>query len=455
MRKGCTPSELRETFRISITEGVYAQIYISLAGPGSVFLTKLLTALNATAVQLGILAAIGQLSMILQPLGILFTRKLTHHRAVTVKWAAWGRAMTPLLGIFPLFMNDSNAIIWILATFGVSTAILSISANIWMAWMARMVPLRIRGRFFARRNAILLGFGLAIAFTMGLLVDRLGGDLQTLKYVTASVFLIAGFMGLAGLKILARQPEKPVELITEPVRELLTEPLQKKNFRKLCLFGLWWMLAVGIGAPFWQPFMIKVLHMGVTEMLLYGLTSTLGSIVTLRYWGILIDRFGNVTAMKFAVLIGFIVPFVWLFVKPDTIWMLYVEALAAGSMWGCAGVVAANLVLAVAPEKRVQTWSGIYSAFCGTGMFISMLLSGILMPAAITVAGIHLHSMQVLFLITAFARLTALIPLSQVNEPEAGSLSAVLSRIRFWTKVRFLSPRLTLKKKGSKASRSS
>ena len=440
-------SELRETFRISITEGVYSQVYTSLAGPGSVFLTKLLTVLNASAVQFGILSAIGQMAMVLQPLGALITRNLTHHKGITIKWAVAGRALTPVLGILPLFLTDSPAITWVLFTFALSTALLSVSANIWTGWMARMVPLRIRGRFFAKRNSVLLSFGLSIAFLMGILVDRVSGNTETLKLVTAALFLTAGLVGLAGLKILARQPEKPVSPEKGSAAEILSEPFRDRNFRKLCLFGIWWMLAVGIGAPFWQPFMIQVLKMGVTQMLLYGMTSTLGTILTLKYWGRLIDRFGNVTAMKLAIIIGTAVPFVWLFVRPDTLWTIYVESLVSGSMWGCVGLVTANLVLAVAHEGREQAYAGLYGAFCGMGMMITMLLSGFLMPPSMTILGIPLHSMQVLFLITAFARFSALIPLSRVDEPNSQPLAAVLNRVRFWSKVRFLNLRVTLKTK--------
>jgi len=438
------PSELRETFRISITEGVFSQIYSGLAGPGSVFLTKLLTLLQASPVQFGFLSAIGQLSMVLQPLGALVTRRMTHHRRSTVMWAGAGRAMTPLLGVIPLIFAPERALNAVLLTFALSTAVLSVSTNIWTGWIARMVPLKIRGRFFARRNTILISFGLAVAFLVGMIVDGTGDDPDKLKTVLLLVFSGAGVIGLLGLRILAKQPERPVPLNPLPASRILTEPFRDRNFRKLCLFGVWWMMAIGIGAPFWQPFMIQVLNMGITQMLLYGITSTIGTILTLRYWGKLVDRFGNLTAMKLAIVIGTAVPLVWLFVKPSSLWIIYAESLVSGSMWGCVGIVTANLVLAVAPEDRVQSYSGLYGAFSGTGMIVTMLASGYLMPKPITLFGLPLHSMQVLFLATAFARLSALIPLSRVEEPNSRPLNAVLGTLRVYSKVKLLSLRVVL-----------
>ena len=436
-------SELRETFRISITEGVYSQVYTSLAGTGSVFLTKLLTILGASSIQFGILAASGQIFLVLMPIGVLVTRKLTHHKSATVKWAMAGRAITPLIGVIPLFLSDRISLVAVLAVFALSTALLAVSANIWVGWMARMVPLRIRGRFYAKRNAVLLGFGLSSAFLFGLLVDNFNDNPEALRLVLAGLFVAAGIIGIIGLKILAKQPEKPTEVADLPALKLFKEPFKDKNFRRLCTFGAWWMFAVGIGAPFWQPFMIQVLQMGVTKMLLYGMTLTTGSILTLKYWGRFIDRFGNIAAMKLAITIGTLVPFVWLLVKPSNLWIIYVESLFAGSMWGCVGLVTGNLVLAVAPEKKAQIYSGLYGAFCGAGMIITMLASGFFMPKAVTILGLALHPMQVLFLITAFARLSALIPLSRVDEPNAVPLNIVLGKLRIWSKVRFLNLRVS------------
>ena len=443
-------SELRETFRISITEGVYSQVYTSLAGPGSVFLTKLLVILGASSIQFGILSAIGQISLVLMPLGVLVTRKLTLHRSSTVRWAMAGRALTPLMGIIPLFFFDRVSLPAILVVFAVSTALLAVSANIWTGWMARMVPLRIRGRFFAKRNAVLLSFGLSSAFLMGLLVDGFNNDPSAQRLVIAGLFLVAGIVGLIGLKILSRQPERPVETENLPALELFKEPFRDKNFRKLCVFGGWWMLAVGIGAPFWQPFMIEVLSMGITEMLLYGMTSTIGSILTLKYWGRFIDRYGNIAAMKLAIVIGSVVPLIWLFVTSHSIWILFLEAILSGSMWGCVGIVTANLVLAIAPANKAQIYSGLYGAFCGVGLIITMLASGIFMPSPMQIAGLSLHPMQVLFLITAFARFSALIPLSRVNEPKGVPLNVVLRELRIWSKVRFLNIRITLSREKPK-----
>ncbi len=49
--------------------------------------------------------------------------------------------------------------------------LLAVSANIWMGWIADMVPRRMRGRFFAQRNQILMIAGVLASFVFGTVVD--------------------------------------------------------------------------------------------------------------------------------------------------------------------------------------------------------------------------------------------------------------------------------------------
>ncbi len=432
-------------------------MYGSLAGPGSAFLTRLLVFLGAGPLHFSLLSAIGQVSMLFQPLGMLAGRGSSSRRRKVVGWAAAGRSLTPLLGLAPLVLPKEAALSAVLLVFFVITSILAVSTNMWTGWIARMVPKRIRGRFFAKRNAVLMVFGLLVSFAFGIWLDAYADPPTGIGALPASLlnlspggmpkalfatFTAAGILGLAGLFILRKQPERIEAAPDETIRSIVLEPMQDGNFRRLCFFGVWWMAAAGVGAPFWQPFMIQILGMGMVEMLLYGAVSTTGAVLTLKYWGRLIDRFGNKAAMKIAIVMGFFIPLIWLLVTPETRWLLVFEAVASGSMWGCVGVVTANLVLAVAPPGKEQAYSGLYSAACGLAMMASMLASGVFMPAPLKLPGLSLHPMQVLFLATAFARLSAEIPLCRVDEPDSVGMAVVLRRLLFWNKVRFPMPRV-------------
>ena len=75
-------------------------------------------------------------------------------------------------------------------------------------------------------------------------------------------------------------------------------------------------------------------------------------------------------------------PMIWLFVTPHNYKVLYLEAITSGIMWAGAGLVATNFVLSIAPNERRQLYSGVSGAFSGLAMMITMLVSGISLPAS-------------------------------------------------------------------------
>ncbi len=453
MKRNRHESRLRDTFRISTQEGVFSQIFTSLAGAGSVFITKLAVMLGATPVHFGILSAIGQFSQALQPLGTAVTRKRTLRKPVIITLAAVSRAMAPLLGIIPLLLPYGRALPMVLVVYLVYSSVLAICANMWTGWISDMVPKGIRGRFFAQRNQILMLAGVLTSFLFGALIDlysedrgwlagRIAGllhvpsDPSELPWAFMAVFAMAGVIGVAGLFVLRKQPERPKKPETEPFLSILRRPFSDGNFRRLSLFGIWWMLAVGIGAPFWQPFMIQKLHMDVVQILLYGAVSTVGAQLAIRPWGRFIDLHGNKPAMRLALILATLNPLLWLFLTATNYWFIYVEAFLSGVMWSCAGIVISNIVLSVAPADYRQIYSGVFNALSSVAMVVTMLLSGFLMPSGMKLLGLDLYPEQVLFLITAVARLSAEIPLSWVHEPDSTPMNVLMRRFNLYAKVR-------------------
>lgn len=105
-------------------------------------------------------------------------------------------------------------------------------------------------------------------------------------------------------------------------------------------------------------------------------------------------------------------------------------------MWSGTNIVAMNFVLSIAPRGQNQVYSGILGAVSGGAMILTMLLSGILLPGAMNLLGLHLEPEQVLFGLTGVARWTAHIPLGWVQEPRGQPFGALLYYIRHSIKVR-------------------
>ncbi|MBN1355119.1 MFS transporter [bacterium] len=448
-------SALRKTLRLSIGEGVFAQIYASMAAPGSMFITKFAVLLGATPFQFAILSAIGQISQIFQPLGALFTKKMTSRRRFVVKLTAWGRFLAVCYGIPALVMSHDKAMELFLFLFFIATTFQAISGNAWIAWISDIVPFKIRGRFFSWRSRYLLVAGLVTGYLLGGIVDlfdsgRSGitGYLKDLAGLAdrfpaqfppvgfLGIFALAALAGVIGLILLNRQPEMPKSVENISSWQMLSEPFKDKNFRWLLVYGSWWMLAVGVGSPFWQPFMIQKLHMSLIDMQIYGTISTIASFTVLKAWGSLIDRVGNKTAMKIAILLSGMNAIIWVFATPETYWLIYLEAASSGVMWSGAGIIAMNFVLAVAPDGKRQIYSGIFGAVSGVAMMITMLLSGAYLPDPVKMGHFSLESEQVLFGISGLLRWTTLIPLAWISEPKSSPLGLAFAYLFHYAKVK-------------------
>jgi hypothetical protein len=139
--------------------------------------------------------------------------------------------------------------------------------------------------------------------------------------------------------------------------------------------------------------------------------------------------------MRLALLLGTLNPLLWLLLSPENYWFIFVEAFLSGVMWSCAGIVTANMVLSIAPKKYRQMYSGVFNALSSTAMMATMLFSGFFLPEGIHFLGRYLYPEQVLFLITAFARLSAEIPLSWVDEPASTPMGVLVRRFNSYAKV--------------------
>lgn len=452
MRRQREDRWLRRIFRISVMSGIFGQIFSTLSGPGSAFLTKFALMLNASPLHFAVLSAIGQVSQIFQPLGAFVTKRRTSRKGVVLSLQFTGYSIILCFGILPFVFSSENAIRALLLLFFLSVSILSIASNAWIGWITDVVPLRVRGRFFSTLSRHVMLTAVGVGFVFSLFIDQFspgGGQYihakapvffrtENLPYGFAVIFLLAVAAAFCGLIILSRLPEKEKQVEKEDAGRMVLVPLKDSNFRKFLVFNCWWMLAVGIGAPFWQPFMLKKLGMSLFEVQIYSGINIAAAILVLRLWGRLIDAYGNRTAMRIIITLGGFNPMVWLFVTSQNYHVLYLEAITSGIMWAGAGLIATNFVLSIAPGERRQLYSGVSGAFSGLAMMTTMLLSGLFLPHHLEIGSMYLEPEQVLFGLTGIARWSTQIPLSLVKEAKSRPVTEAITffireiKPRFW-----------------------
>jgi MFS family permease len=428
-------------FRISVMSGILSQVFSALSGSGSAFLTKFIIMLNATPLHFALLSAIGQVSQVFQALGAFVTKKRKKRKGVVLTLQSMGCGIALIYGILPFIFSSHDAINVFLFLLFVSVSILSIAGNAWIGWISDIIPLRVRARFFSGLSQYLMITTVAVSYGFSLFIDHFGtadkGSLHIKGYAFFTtrnlpigfmiIFLVAVTAAFSGLGVLSRLPEKEKKIEEEGTAGMFFSPMRDSNFRRFIFYNCWWMLAVGIGAPFWQPFMLQKLRMSLFEVQIYGSINVVAAVLVLRSWGRLIDTYGNKSAMRIIILLGGFNPMVWLFVSPHNHSILYLEAITSGIMWAGAGLVATNFVLSIAPNERRQIYSGLSGAFAGIAMMTTILASGAFLPQRLEIGNISLEPEQVLFGLTGLARWSTQLPLTLVREPKSGSVGEALS----------------------------
>jgi len=432
---------LGQIVRISVTSGIFGQIFSTLCGSGSAFLTKFAIMLNAAPIHFAILAAIGQISQIFQPIGALVTKGRTKRKSVVLTLEFIAYCIAFCFGLLPFIFSEKNAMFAFLLLFFLSISLLSVANNAWIGWITGIVPLKVRGRFFSVLSQYVMLTAVLVGIGFSLFIDFFSASARQDIAKESSAFfkpenLPLGFITIFSVAILAafsrllklsRLPEREKKIEEDTLPRMFSLPLRDSNFRKFLLFNCWWMFAVGIGAPFWQPFMLQKLGMTLFEVQIYSGVNIAAAILVLRVWGRIIDGYGNRTAMRLIIMLGGFNPMVWLFVTPHNYYILYMEAVTSGIMWAGAGLVATNFVLSIAPDEKRQLYSGVSGAFSGLAMVITMLASGVFLPESPAIREIHLEPEQVLFGLTAIARWTAQIPLSLVQERKSRPVSEAIA----------------------------
>lgn len=408
---------IRKTLKLSIISGILNQVYSTLSGSGSAFLTKFMVMLNATPMQFAILSSISTISQLFQPFGVLITKKLKKRKNVLLFFQFLGCSISLFYGVLPFINLPDYKINIFLSLFFLSVSILSISGNIWIGWITDIVPLRFRGRFFSIISQFAMVTAILSGYIFSLFLDYFEKfGLLNLSKGFLIIFSISVLFSFLALFYLSKIPEKEKNIEKENNLKLFFSPLYDKNYRKFVLYNCWWMLAIGIGAPFWQPFMLKKLHMSLFEIQIYNSINIIFSILIIRFWGKTIDKYGNKTAMRFIILLGGLNPIVWLFVNPQNYYILYIEAITSGIMWAGAGLVSTNFVLSISPPDKRQIYSGLSGAFAGIFMMSTMLLSGLFIQTVKTINLANLEPEQILFGCSGIARWSAIIPLTLIFE---------------------------------------
>ncbi|HWH67808.1 MAG TPA: MFS transporter, partial [Candidatus Sulfotelmatobacter sp.] len=404
----------------STVEACFSVPMLNLTMPNLPFVVAFaVKGLGWQSAAVGLMAALPHVCNCLQPLLLAGLSRCFSTYGLLVTTFLLGALPWMTAAAFP-FLGPAREILFtvilLLATFASSVATVA-----WSSSISEVVPERLGGRYFARRNLIFGVWSMLAVMTAGHIAEWGGNSLK----VFSAIFCLAGLSRLLGLFFLTRMKFPPVVRERRSRAIALTDllaVLSNRNYLWLCLFVGLWGLLLNAAMPFYTVFLVNRLNCGVGDVVKLTTLASLGGLLTLKSWGRLADRFGNRPVLQVSAFIWAVTALgMWSLARPGWTWHLYLGYLIVGAMTAGFQLTQFNLMLRLAPAELRAAYVAIFIAFTSLFTAAGPILGGQVLkalPAQIgQVFGLPILGYHLLFMASALGCLMVSNLIQRVREP--------------------------------------
>ena len=419
---------------ISVTFGTVNSIVTSGAA-----WTGFLRKLGADAFALGILSAIPVAANSIQILISYWIERTGKRRPLFLWVGIIGRFLWAPIGLIPFIIPMSfeglrvATVMVFVAACSCSNAVINVG---FFSLVTDIVPMRTRGRYFSSRSAASLVVAVATGILISLLIDHTSGYTgYTIALVLAGLFGaadIACYLGVDWPEMRKPQGKQP------SLPSMIATVWKNKPFRNFTLMITFWGFAVNVAAPFWNVYMLEVIHMSYTQITLINqVLPNVIAVFIISWWGRKMDSHGNKPVMQFTGLYTMVYPLLWLFTGPGVFWMLIILNVFSGMLSNAFDLSAQNLYLNAAPDTNRSMFISVYFACTQLlGSAVSSAVGGWLLQNVTPVMeswgwnfiGFTMTRYHYLFLLSGILRMTmVLVMLPTVRENENQTVRALVA----------------------------
>ncbi len=408
------------SLKYSTMEACFSMPMLNLTMPNLPFvLAFAVKGLGWEAATVGLMAALPHLCNCLQPLLLAgLSRRFSPYHLLLLTFSLgalpWGlAALLPSLGPARDLLFTSMLLVGTFAS--------SVSSVAWSAAISEVVPERLSGRYFARRNLIFGAWTLLAVMLAGQIVQW--NDNSMLAF--CCVFCVAGMSRMVGLFFLTRM-KFPRAVMERQSRGLalpdLTLVLRDRNYLGLTAFvGLWGFL-LNAAMPFYTVYLVNVLGLGIGTVVKMTTVASLGGLLTLKGWGRLCDRFGNRPVLQVAALMWAATAMaMWGVAGPGRVWCLFAGYFLVGAATAGFQLTQFNLMVRLAPAARRPAYVAVFLALTSLLTAAGPILGGALLkalPAQLgQLMGQPILSYHALFVVAALGCLLVANLIERVREP--------------------------------------
>lgn len=419
------PSLRRRGLTLAIREGAFAAVFVELTGGARQIGFALL--LGARDLHIGLLSALPFLANLAQLASSYLLERTGQHKPLSLLVAGFSRLVWigVILMSLGLVGTAGDVRVWVLVSIvGLSALFAAMNNTVWLAWLGDLVPSRLRGRYFGRRNMVIAGVGMTVSLLAGVLIDawKRGFSPQSPGGFLI-VFAVGVVSGALALWTLWRMPTPPFVVRNATVFfSRLAIPLRDDNFRRFILFHVCWNFGVYVASPFVVVYMLKDLGLSYTMVTLLASTTAVCNMLGMRFWGVLTDRFSAKPVSLLGCIAATLLPGLWLLTPVVPLWLILPALhMLGGFGWSAIDLTTNTLLLALAPRQERSIYLSVYASLIGLMAAIAQIMGGLaakmLSDGALPVVPQHVSPYLPIFALSCVLRGLSL-PLSRrVREP--------------------------------------
>jgi MFS family permease len=288
------------------------------------------------------------------------------------------------------FLFHSSEVWWLILFVTLSTVAGGIANPAWGSMMADLVPMRLRGRYFAARGRIMGIITLVLSLIGGGILQLFAGN----PFVGfAILFSGAAFFRLLSFYFLAGQYESPVieEEAEAPSLFQIFKRVGSSNLGKFTLYIALINFAANISSPFFPVYMLSELKFSYTAYVINVSFFAIAVMLFQTYWGRRADWAGNIKVITVTSFLVPIVPLFWL-VSTNQLFLIAAQ-IFSGFAWGGFNLASVNFVYDVSEKGNRTKYIAVYNTITGLAICLGALVGGYVVSLLPRIEGSQLLSL--------------------------------------------------------------
>ncbi len=286
----------------------------------------------------------------------------------------------------------------------------------WASWAADLVPDRIRGAFWGRRNMIVSFAGMIASVAAGAYLDLFPKE----SFFGFTTLFGAGIVvGLLATLTMAKAKEPEYRDHNHyRIKDFFRVDGQFRTF-------VWIMVAfnfaVMIASPFFTVYMLQNLKLSYTMFVIVGAIATVSRILAHPHFGYISDRFGDKPVALICMLGTAFVPLAFIFVTPSTLWLVVPAQILSGIVWAGAELSTWNLLLDLTDREKRAMQIAEYNLLNSIPMIVAPVIGGLIADNVQFI----LTGIPLVFLVAGVLRAASALLLTKIHEARTGKEHSV------------------------------